>query len=418
MKKTITILALAFTTLNAFSQIPSWIPNPGVVGTLQAYYGFDGNTNDMTTNALHLLNSGAVLTTDRFGDANSAYNFNGSTDYMTRFNFPASTVGLFAISVWIKRDATFPNTGIAVQKGQYTSVNNISTGALLIGNANMESRMYIGGSPVQATSSNVGFNSNWNHVVLDYDGVNLYCFINGVANGVIASLSPNNTISDLSIGTWKLDGVNSYFFDGKIDDVAIYSGPLTTCEVRDMYNSCTLTQPASHSAVDGTTTQFVVTNDCFDSSSLTYQWQLHTGTAYANLINTGQFSGVTTNTLTISNVSPANNNTLYRCIIDNGAGCTKATTGATLTVSNVGIEEAEESNAFGFSPNPAQNSVAITVLPDLLNEQYSIFNVVGANVMDGKFTDLTSTIDLSELPNGVYTVQVAEKYNKRLVVNK
>ena len=61
--------------------------------------------------------------------------------------------------------------------------------------------------------------------------------------------------------------------------VAIYSGPLTTCEVRDMYNSCTLTQPASHSAVDGTTTQFVVTNDCFDSSSLTYQWQLHTGTA-------------------------------------------------------------------------------------------------------------------------------------------
>ena len=101
MKKTITILALAFTTLNAFSQIPSWIPNPGVVGTLQAYYGFDGNTNDMTTNALHLLNSGAVLTTDRFGDANSAYNFNGSTDYMTRFNFPASTVGLFAISVWL-----------------------------------------------------------------------------------------------------------------------------------------------------------------------------------------------------------------------------------------------------------------------------------------------------------------------------
>lgn len=417
MKKTITILALAFISLSAFSQIPSWIPNPGQVGTLQAYYGFNGNANDESTNALHLLTSGATLTTDRFGNANSAYSFNGLTDYMTRFNFPSNSGGLFAISIWIKRDASFANTGIAVQKGQYTSLNNMSTGALLVGNANMESRMYIGGSPIQATSSNVGFNVNWNHLVIDYDGANLYCFINGVANGIIASLSPNNTISDLTIGAWKLDGVNSYFFDGKIDDVAIYSGPLTACEIRNMYNSCTLTQPASHSAVDGTTTHFVVTNDCYDNTGITYQWQLHTGTAYANLINTGQFSGVTTNTLTIANVSPSNNNTLYRCIIDNGAGCTQATNGATLTVSNVGIEEKEESTVFGFSPNPAQNNVSITVLPALLNEQYSIFNAVGANVMEGKFSELTSTIDLSDLPNGVYTIQVANKYNKKLMVN-
>ena len=69
-----------------FAQIPSYVPVAG----LQCYYPFNGNGNDASTLNNHLTNNGAVLTTDRFGNTDAAYNFNGSTQYLIR-NTPSFT---------------------------------------------------------------------------------------------------------------------------------------------------------------------------------------------------------------------------------------------------------------------------------------------------------------------------------------
>lgn len=74
-------------------------------------------------------------------------------------------------------------------------------------------------------------------------------------------------------------------------------------------------------------------------SGLTYQWQVSTngGTTYTNLTNGAPYTGVTTNTLTITNASVSMNGYLYKVII-NGT-CTPpnlASTAAMLTINTPG----------------------------------------------------------------------------------
>ena len=57
--------------MNSFAQIPT--------NGLVARYLFNGNANDMSGNNNHGIVNGATLTTDRCGNPNSAYNFNGSS---------------------------------------------------------------------------------------------------------------------------------------------------------------------------------------------------------------------------------------------------------------------------------------------------------------------------------------------------
>ena len=86
----------------------------------------------------------------------------------------------------------------------------------------------------------------------------------------------------------------------------------------------------------GTTATFSVTAASNGvSAGLSYQWQANTAVGsgtWANLYNGGQFSGVTTNVLTIASVSTAANYKDYRVIVTDGAGSTTSTPPATLTV--------------------------------------------------------------------------------------
>ena len=70
MKKLLCLLIL--TSNYCFAQVNL---NAG----LKAYYPFSGNGNDASGNNLNgTIQGGAQLTTDRFGNTNSAYHFNGS----------------------------------------------------------------------------------------------------------------------------------------------------------------------------------------------------------------------------------------------------------------------------------------------------------------------------------------------------
>src|SRR5262245_58673818 len=70
------LLALA---LEASAQLPNYLPVNGLV----AWYPFTGNANDSSGNGYHGTVLGPTLTTDRFGNANSAYNFDGNTNYIS-----------------------------------------------------------------------------------------------------------------------------------------------------------------------------------------------------------------------------------------------------------------------------------------------------------------------------------------------
>ena len=68
---------------------------------LVAYYPFNGNTNDESGNGNNANALGGVsLSTDRFGNANSAYSFDGVDDYMTSA-VNLSTNQAFSLSAWV-----------------------------------------------------------------------------------------------------------------------------------------------------------------------------------------------------------------------------------------------------------------------------------------------------------------------------
>jgi hypothetical protein len=73
---------------------------------LVAYYPFNGNANDASGNGNNGTVVGAVLTTNRFGEINSAYYFGGSSSIV--FSSPPTVMpqGSFTYSLWLNANYT------------------------------------------------------------------------------------------------------------------------------------------------------------------------------------------------------------------------------------------------------------------------------------------------------------------------
>ncbi len=80
MKNKLLLLAMgiALSAQTLMAQVPSYVPTDGLAG----YWPFSGNANDESGNSHNGTVNGATLTADRFGNANSAYYFNGTSSYI------------------------------------------------------------------------------------------------------------------------------------------------------------------------------------------------------------------------------------------------------------------------------------------------------------------------------------------------
>ena len=70
---------------------------------LVAWYPFNGDAIDASGNGNNGIVHGATLTTDRFGNTNAAYYFNGTTDYIELYvliGTAQSTSGGTGFEVW------------------------------------------------------------------------------------------------------------------------------------------------------------------------------------------------------------------------------------------------------------------------------------------------------------------------------
>ena len=77
---------------------------------LVAYYPFDGNALDASGNGHDGTIHGSTLTTDRLGNANSAYSFDGVDDYIDMGSFPF-VYDYSSVSLWIKTGKGINNYG-------------------------------------------------------------------------------------------------------------------------------------------------------------------------------------------------------------------------------------------------------------------------------------------------------------------
>ena len=211
------------------------IPTNGLV----AWYPFTGNTLDSSGNNNHGTNYGATLTTDRFGKTSSAYSFNGNGNYINVLN--SNTLkfnGQITISTWVKPNSLPSPVSYVLSKGA-DGGTPYGYEVILIsnGSAQMDSWDSTGmkngytSSPVNSIQVN-----KWNHILFKYDGTYAKTYI----NGVLTNTSPvKNTIFsnayDLKFGKRYISGL-PYYFNGNMDDIAIYNRALDSIEIQIIYH--------------------------------------------------------------------------------------------------------------------------------------------------------------------------------------
>lgn len=417
MKKLFTIILCIPFLIKA--QVPCYVPTNGLL----AWYSFNGNANDLSGNGHNGKAMGASLTADRFNNASSAYNV-GTNCYIA---VPDNSVNLrptnISVSGWCCFTLTPSGFNIIVGKGigtgQPESVGMYFAPNNWIGNV-CGNPTSCGATVLAPFTPSVG---TWYHVVYEFEdaGDTQKLFVNGVftaSNTTSHSMFFDNT--PWTFGCEYEMGSPGFFLNGKVDDIGLWNRLLTDAEVLDLYNALTpsiVAQPLSQTVTVSSSTTFVVGT----STNATYQWQSDAGMGFQNLSNVGQYSGVNTATLTVSNVQLSNNNEQFRCFIS-APSCSNISSTATLTVlenTTVGLSNNYRNNFFSIYPNPVTNNLYVTTSEtSLFNKEYKMVNMLGAVLRSGVLVDGRAVISTEGLPVGVYFMKVGESFKKIVKTEK
>ena len=211
-----------------FSQshsVPSYVTTNGLIG----WWGFNGNAQDNSGNGNHGTVNGATLTTDRFGNQNGAYDFDGGNDLISLSNCPTSGSQSFSIFSWINT-ASSANRKSIISYGS----NNLLGGLWLY--VEVDSLLHFDLSWNFGPASNVQIENNtWHHVGVVNNAGLIQLFVDGFASGAPQLMSPNILTGGSTIGSSITS--NGWFFNGKIDDIGIWNRALTQQEITNLYNS-------------------------------------------------------------------------------------------------------------------------------------------------------------------------------------
>ncbi len=230
---TIAILSFANFTM---AQVPSYVPTD----SLKGWWGFNSNANDQSGKGNNGTVNGATLTTDRFGNANSSYNFNGNQQNIVLNNLTSALTKGITISYWIK----IPNNGggTAIVQCNPTPPNYSPTFQITHSNTlqhNLISNSCSNTSGLWDTTNNIsGF---WHHIIVSVDNLNFTnkLYIDGLLTKSTQSFNftnCSNSNSTLRIGGQWLNA-DAQWFIGQIDDIGIWNRALTQTEISNLYNA-------------------------------------------------------------------------------------------------------------------------------------------------------------------------------------
>jgi hypothetical protein len=248
-------------TAKLMAQVPSYVPTNGLVG----WWPFNGNANDESGNGNNGSVTGATLTTDRFGNVNSSYNFNvGNWTWGANGDFiyipynPTFNFSEFTVSAWVNLasdGSTLGPQGLTVinrfEYG-YNNPNGESWGLSIGHGSSADGALVYGGvveqspspAPTSSCSSTQTISINeWKNILMSYSQSTLKIYIDGII--ACSTTDPSiilNTIGNSGISIGLSVQANGHWgpYDGKIDDIAIWNRALTQQEITDLYNATNL----------------------------------------------------------------------------------------------------------------------------------------------------------------------------------
>ena len=195
---------------------------------LVAYYPFNGNANDESGNGWNGTGTNLTLTQDRFGIANSAYYFNGSSSFID-FGLVPIPITNFSVSVWVNSSET--NRGVVIQNSRNDTGFNLEL--FLVQNGTISFEVVHSYNNFNRVTMPIG-NGTWHHIVaLCYqDFIKLYLDgeLQSTNTGVIG------TQSNYSLIAGKDPAASDYFYRGSMDDIRVYNRTLSEAEILELYN--------------------------------------------------------------------------------------------------------------------------------------------------------------------------------------
>ena len=417
---------------------------------LQAFYPFCGNANDISGNSLNGNVLGASLTSDRFGNLNSAYSFVQNQQISIPNTSGRNTYPL-TISLWYNTATVSDGQG---QNGRsiftkYTPAawNGFGIGLFDYSNEgqgiaaapfylrNTSNRVIGLYNESAFNQSNVRFNT-WYHVVFTLDAYGGKMYLNGQ---LISTHNWTGTAGPSNAGDlWKIGGKWNYWFNGKIDDVAIWNRVLSPIEIQEIHNTPMTTSTSTYLWSTGETTPTINVNPtqtteysvavttngvtCTKSITITVggttpsplganNQTMTQGSTLANLVVTGQnilwysipFGGtpLPANTPLVSGVTYYASQTIN--------GCESPFRLPVIVQITLGNDEFN-SIKIVYSPNPVTDILTINASIELKSAK--ICNLLGQTILQQRFNSNEIQLNMSDMPSGTYFV-IVEADNKK-----
>jgi hypothetical protein len=203
----------------------------GLVG----YWKFDEGSGTTATDSSGHNNTGTLINgpTWTTGKVGNALSFDGVDDYVSTLSNTSLSPSIATISVWIKPNAT-QSTNTRIINIQDTSGKNYDL-SILQSSYKIDFVNWNGSyASVDLASTSAVPPNEWTHIVVVVGNQNNRLYINGVLEASSTSSSTQPGSSILSIGRHLTAG---WYFNGFIDEVAIYNRALSTSEISVIYNA-------------------------------------------------------------------------------------------------------------------------------------------------------------------------------------
>ncbi len=450
---TIAIFGLA---INSNAQAPNYVPSDGLVG----WWPFNGNANDESLNGNNGTVNGASLTFDRFGNESKAYRFDGVDDFITAQcnNLPLNNSSR-SFSVFINYQPTVGYTewsaiiSYGLVTGQFPG-NPGTLNDVFIGESNYD-KIYLNNHQFGTIAQNsIDLRNDWHHIAVTYDSTsldNIKLYIDGVLITQPFVFNTNNItqlstiLTDLTFGKTSSNyGPNLYSFKGNLDDIGIWNRALTQQEILALFNATNCSNnlsitPSTNQLESGSTVNFTATTS--DANPI-YNWQSDFGQGFQTLNNYGNYSGVNSNSLSISNVQLSEHNQPIRVISTSGE-CIDTSNVATINITDTcivtindtittlisvtdtlvintlitGLIPPNNLNTIKVFPNPANSHITIDFGNFVSMNGYilKITNSISQTVFTTPINQQSSYVDLSTWGgNGIYFVQIIDTQNNTI----
>lgn len=201
------------------------------IGKLVAFYPFDGNANDESGNGHNGTVYGATLVTDRLGNPNSAYSFDGLNDYILvpnhdSLNFQQS----ITVNFWMNIGQLYSREAFPISHGSWQNRWKVS----IIPERKLRWTINSTNGIIDLDSETELTENVWHNYTVFYNGADYEIYIDGeLDNFATWSGLIQTTNIDLTIGQ-MLPNNSNYNFKGVIDDITIFNYGLSVNEIQNL----------------------------------------------------------------------------------------------------------------------------------------------------------------------------------------